>query len=57
MSNVILQPSSNKDAREHYVDTIANPVSLERIRSYINADDYSDDTKKYFDWHYNHHNK
>ena len=41
MSNVILQPSSNKDAREHYVDTIANPVSLERIRSYINADDYS----------------
>ena len=33
--------SSNKDAREHYVDTIANPVSLERIRSYINADDYS----------------
>ena len=40
MSNVILQPSSNKDAREHYVDTIANPVSLERIRSYIDTADY-----------------
>lgn len=41
MSNVILQPSSNKDAREHYVDTIANPVSIDKIRSYINDDDYN----------------
>ena len=41
MSNIILQPSGNKDAREHYVDTIANPVRLERIRSYLKLEDYS----------------
>ena len=41
MSNIILQPSSNKDAREHYVDTIANPVKLEFIRDYIDFKDFN----------------
>ena len=35
MSKIILQPTGNKDAREHYVDTIANPVDAARIKSYI----------------------
>lgn len=29
---VALQPTSNKDSRKHYADTIARPVPLERIR-------------------------
>jgi hypothetical protein len=29
MIQVVLQPSANKDAREHYVDTIENPVDLD----------------------------
>ena len=37
MSNIILQPSSNKDAREHYVDTIQNPVSLKSIENFLDA--------------------
>lgn len=40
MSKIILQPSGNKDARDHYVDTIENEVSLERIKPHISEDDY-----------------
>ncbi len=32
---VALQPTSNKDSRDHYVDTIENPVSLDHIRSFV----------------------
>lgn len=31
MNNIILQPSGNKDAREHYNDTIKHPVNLSEI--------------------------
>tara|TARA_A100001015_G_C14626804_1_gene570067 strand:- start:9 stop:200 length:192 start_codon:yes stop_codon:yes gene_type:complete len=37
MSNIILQPSSNKDAREHYVDTIQNPVKLNSIEQFLDS--------------------
>ena len=35
MSKIILQPSGNKDAREHYEDTLANPVKLSSIEKFI----------------------
>lgn len=35
MSKVILQPSGNKDAREHYENTIQNPVSIEVLSEYL----------------------
>ncbi|MGN7352371.1 MULTISPECIES: HNH endonuclease [unclassified Paenibacillus] len=35
MSKVILQPSGNKDAREHYEDTIQNPVPIEVLSEYL----------------------
>ena len=37
MNKIILQQSSNKDAREHYVDTIENPVSLDSIKSFLDS--------------------
>ncbi|MDC0145577.1 HNH endonuclease [bacterium] len=39
MSKIILQPAGNKDAREHYVDTIQNPISINRISQFVNQDD------------------
>ena len=33
MSNIILQPSGNKDAREHFNDTIELPVKLSKIEN------------------------
>lgn len=36
MNSIILQPSGNKDAREHYQDTISNPVSLNDIKMFVN---------------------
>ena len=39
MSKIILQPSGNKDAREHYVDTIQNPVSIDRLSKFVNQDE------------------
>lgn len=35
MSKIILQPTGNKDAREHYVDTIMNPVDASRIKRFV----------------------
>ena len=32
---VILQPCANKDAREHYVDTIENTKSLSSISQFL----------------------
>ena len=40
MSKIILQPSGNKDAREHYVDTILNPVSLIKLKSYLTTEEF-----------------
>ena len=37
MNNIILQPSSNKDAREHYLDTIENPVKLKSIEPFLDS--------------------
>ena len=35
MSRIILQPSGNMNAREHYVDTILNPVGLNSISHFL----------------------
>lgn len=40
MSKIILQPSGNKDSREHYKDTIENSISLQSIRSHISNPDF-----------------
>ncbi|WP_216901164.1 hypothetical protein [Synechococcus sp. CCY 9618] len=40
MTKVILQPSGNKDAREHFLDTIETNVSLGQIRPHIGIDDF-----------------
>ena len=34
-SKIILQPSGNKDARKHYVDTVNNLVPLDRISPFL----------------------
>ncbi|MCL6605654.1 MAG: HNH endonuclease [Paenibacillus sp.] len=39
MRKVILQPSGNKDAREHYENTIQKPVTIELLAEYISEDD------------------
>jgi hypothetical protein len=41
MSRLILQPSSNKDARNHYEDTILNPVPFSRLEPYLTDDELS----------------
>lgn len=38
MNKIILQPAGSTDARKHYLDTIANPVSIERISSFVDED-------------------
>jgi len=40
MSKIILQPSGNKDAREHYVDTIKNNISLKTIQSFVSPQEF-----------------
>ena len=35
---MILQPSGNKDAREHYNDTIENPVSIDKIKNFLSLE-------------------
>jgi hypothetical protein len=35
MRSLIIQPAGNQGAREHYVDTILNPVPLETIGQYV----------------------
>ena len=40
--HIILQPCGNKDAREHYNDTIKTPVNLESIRDLLTDDNYED---------------
>jgi hypothetical protein len=40
MTQVVLQPSANKDAREHYLDTIQNPVNLDLHRAKLGEEIY-----------------
>ena len=40
MSNIILQPTGNKDAREHYLDTIQQGVKLSFIKQHLTSKDY-----------------
>jgi hypothetical protein len=42
MTLVVLQPAGNKDAREHYVDTIENPVTLDSIKDHLTAEEFDD---------------
>lgn len=41
MNKVILQPSGNKYAREHYNDTMENSVSLDIIKDYVSMEEYN----------------
>lgn len=38
MSRIILQPAGNGDAKEHFIDTIENSVSLDRIKPFVSED-------------------
>lgn len=38
MTQVILQPAGNDGARQHYVDTIENPVSIASIEKYLETE-------------------
>ncbi|MFM7628974.1 MAG: hypothetical protein ACKO44_05600, partial [Algoriphagus sp.] len=40
MSNIILQPTGNKDARKHYVDTIQHGIKLLDIKQHLTPKDY-----------------
>ncbi|MFB3164723.1 HNH endonuclease [Neobacillus sp. 179-J 1A1 HS] len=40
-SRVILQPTGNKDAREHYVDTLLRPVDILRIKPFVSQDEFN----------------
>ena len=39
MSKVLLQPAGDINAREHYVDTIENPVSIDRIGNFVKGNE------------------
>ena len=39
MSKIILQPSGNKDAREHFNDTIELPVKLSKIEKFLSQNE------------------
>jgi hypothetical protein len=41
MAIIVLQPTSNRDARQHYVDTITNPVDFDQHKALLTADDYA----------------
>lgn len=38
MTQVILQPTSNSSARQHYFDTVENPVSISSIENFLDQD-------------------
>ena len=42
MTQLVLQPCGNKDAREHYADTIKRPVDLTRLAQYLSAIELKD---------------
>jgi hypothetical protein len=37
IEQIVLQPTSNKDSRRHYADTVDAPVPLERVREVLGA--------------------
>jgi hypothetical protein len=39
--SLILQPTSNKDSREHYLNTILNLVSIEKFREFVDPSVFS----------------
>ena len=39
MNKIILQPAGNPDAYEHYIESCSNPVSLNRITSFVSEND------------------
>lgn len=39
MPQLILQPAGNSGGRNHFADTVANPVQVESLRPFIHADD------------------
>lgn len=41
MSKIILQPTANKVAYEHYVNTILNPVPIAIIKKYVDEETFS----------------
>jgi len=41
LSRVILQPTGNRDAREHYVDTLIRPVDLLRIKPFVSNAEFN----------------
>jgi hypothetical protein len=41
MSRIILQPCGNRDAREHYVDTIENRVDLNQLQPFLTPQDFN----------------
>ena len=47
MSLVILQPCGSPSAREHYNDTIANPVPIERVSQFVTPADQIELSKIY----------
>jgi|TARA_B100001971_G_scaffold211472_1_gene239235 5-methylcytosine-specific restriction protein A len=40
MNKIILQPAGSKDAYKHYIDTVKNPVDLDRIKGFARQDEY-----------------
>ncbi|MDO8269120.1 MAG: HNH endonuclease [Candidatus Levybacteria bacterium] len=38
MTQIILQPAGDGDAIKHFVETIQNPVSIDRIQSYLSSE-------------------
>ncbi len=42
MAKVILQPAGNKNGREHYFETITNPVRLSEIKKFLSSSDISE---------------
>lgn len=38
MTQIILQPAGDVDAREHFVDTIINPVEINRIKPFVDKE-------------------
>ena len=42
MSKIILQPAGNPDGREHYNDTIENPVELKSISKFLKKEELED---------------
>ena len=42
MNSIVLQPCGNKDGREHYIDTIENKVSINKLKPYLKSNQIAD---------------